>query len=278
MLLADSAYGKSGVRLMQVARRGDRHDVRDLTIAIRFEGDYDASYVEGSNRDVLPTDTMKNTVYAFAARAALEEPETFGMALAEHFLERSPKASRVTIDLVEHVWRRIDVGGKDSGQSFLRHGPEKRSAQVRVDRQEAHVSAGVVDLLILKTAQSAFSGFPRDEFTTLPETRDRLLATSLTATWRYDAGVAYGSAWRAVRNTLLETFATHRSESVQHTLYAMGRAVLDAVSEVAEIHLVMPNRHHLPVDVAPFGLENRNEVFVATDEPFGLIQATVRRP
>src|SRR5688572_6667412 len=277
-MLADSAYGKSGVRLVQVARRGDRHDLRDLTVAIRFEGDYDASYVEGDNSDVLPTDTMKNTVYAFAARSPLEELETFALSLAEHFLERNPKANRVTIDILEHMWRRIEVGGKDSGHGFLRHGPEKRSAQVRLDRQEAQVRAGIADLLILKSAQSAFSGFPRDEYTTLPETRDRLLATSLTATWRYDVGIAYGPAWRAVRNTLLETFATHQSESVQHTLHGMGQAVLDAVPEVAEIHLVMPNRHHLPVDVTPFGLSNRNEVFVATEEPFGLIQATVRRP
>jgi urate oxidase len=277
-MLADSAYGKSGVRLVQVARRGDRHDLRDLTVAIKLEGDYDASYVEGDNRDVLPTDTMKNTVYAFAARSPLEELETFALSLAEHFLERNPKANRVTIDILEHVWRRIEVGGKDSGHSFLRHGPEKRSAQIRLDREEAQVRAGIADLLILKSAQSAFSGFPRDEYTTLPETRDRLLATSLTATWRYDVGIAYGPAWRAVRNTLLETFATHRSESVQHTLHAMGQAVLDTVPEVAEIHIVMPNRHHLPVDVTPFGLSNRNEVFVATEEPFGLIQATVRRP
>jgi urate oxidase len=277
-MLADSAYGKSGVRVVQVARHGDRHDLRDLTIAIRFEGDYDASYVEGDNSDVLPTDTMKNTVYAFAARAPLEELETFALSLAEHFLERNPKANRVTIDILEHVWRRIEVGGNDSGHSFLRHGPEKRSAQVRLDREEAQVRAGIADLLILKSAQSAFSGFPRDEYTTLPETRDRLLATSLTATWRYDVGIAYGPAWRAVRNTLLETFATHQSESVQHTLHAMGQAVLDTVPEVAEIHIVMPNRHHLPVDVTPFGLSNRNEVFVATEEPFGLIQATVRRP
>ena len=276
-MLADSAYGKSGVRLVQVIRRGDRHDLRDFTLAIRFEGDYDASYVEGDNRDVLPTDTMKNTVYAFAARQRCEDPEAFALCLAEHFIERNPKLQRVTIDVAEQIWRRIEVGGKDSGHSFLRHGPERRSAQVRLDRLEAQVRAGVLDMVILKSSQSAFSGFPRDEFTTLPETRDRLLATSLTATWRYDTGIAYGPAWRAVRNTLLEAFATHHSESVQHTLHAMGQAVLDAVPEVAEIHLVMPNRHHLPVDVSYCGLENRNEVFVATEEPFGLIQATVRR-
>ena len=276
-MLAESAYGKSGVRLVQVIRRGDRHDLHDFTIAIRFEGDYDASYVDGDNSEVLPTDTMKNTVYAFAARQPCGEPETFALCLAEHFVERNPRVQRVTIDVVEHIWRRIEVGGKDSGHGFLRHGPEKRSAQVRLDRLEAQVRAGIADLLILKSSQSAFSGFPRDEYTTLPETRDRLLATSLTATWRYDAGIAYGPAWRAVRNTLLESFATHQSESVQHTLHAMGQAVLDAVPEVAEIHLVMPNRHHLPVDVSFCGLENRNEVFVATEEPFGLIQATIRR-
>jgi urate oxidase len=276
-MLADSAYGKSGVRLVQLTRRGDRHDLRDLTLAICFEGDYDASYVDGDNSDVLPTDTMKNTVYALAARGPWEEPEAFGLHVAEHFLGRNPRLQRVTIDLLEHLWRRIEVGGRDSGDSFLRQGPEKRSAQVRLDRQEAQVRAGIADLLTLKSAHSAFSGFPRDEYTTLPETRDRLLATSLTATWRYDAGVAYGAAWRTVRTTLLESFATHHSESVQHTLHAMGQATLDAVPEVAEIHMVMPNRHHLPVDVSAFGLENRNEVFVATEEPFGLIRATVRR-
>ena len=146
-----------------------------------------------------------------------------------------------------------------------------------MDRQEAQVRAGVAGLIILKSAQSAFSGFPRDEYTTLPETRDRILATSLTATWRYDAGTAYGPAWQVVRRTLLEAFCDHDSESVQHTLHAMGRAVLDNVPDVADIHIVMPNRHHLPVDLTRFGLENRNEIFVATEEPFGLIQATVRR-
>ena len=276
-MLADTAYGKSGVRLVQVTRGGERHSLRDLTLAVRFEGDYDASYVEGDNSDVLPTDTMKNTVYARAAQAPLEEPENFGLALAEHFLERNPKLQRVTVDLVEHLWGRIAVDGREHGHAFVRQGPDNRTAQVRMDRQEAQVRAGVAGLVILKSAQSAFSGFPRDQYTTLPETRDRLLATSMTATWRYDAGTPYGDAWHAARRTLLETFAHHDSESVQHTLHAMGRAVLDKVPAVADIHIVMPNRHHLPVDLSVFGLENRNEIFVATEEPFGLIQANVRR-
>ena len=276
-MLADTAYGKSGVRLVQITRPGDRHGIRDLTVAVKFEGDYDACYTDGNNRDVLPTDTMKNTVYAFAARERLAEPEHFGMVLAEHFLERNPHLRRVTIDMREHLWSRIAVDGREYGQAFVREGPESRTAQVRMDRLEAQVHAGLADLVILKSSQSAFSGFMRDEFTTLAETRDRLLATSLTATWRYDAGTAYAPAWHAVRQTLLETFARHESESVQHTLYAMARAVLDGIADVADIHLVMPNRHHLPVDLSPFGLENRNEIFVATEEPHGVIQATLRR-
>ena len=276
-MLADTAYGKSNVRLVQVTRPGDRHVLRDLTVSVKFEGDYDACYTQGDNRDILPTDTMKNTVYAFAARERLAEPEPFGMHLAQHFLDCNPRLRRVTIDIREHLWARISVDGREHDHSFVREGPESRTAHVRMDRLEFQVHAGIADLVIMKSSGSAFSGFMRDEFTTLPDTRDRLLATSLTATWRYDAGTAYGPAWHAVRRTLLETFANHGSESVQHTLHAMGRAVLDGIADVADIHIVMPNRHHLPVDVSGFGLENRNEIFVATEEPFGLIQATLRR-
>jgi urate oxidase len=276
-MLADTAYGKSGVRLVQLTRPGDRHAIRDLTVAIRFEGDYDNCYTDGDNTDVLPTDTMKNTVYAFAARERLAEPEHFGLVLAEHFLEQNPRVRRVTIDMREQLWGRITVDGREHGTAFVREGPESRTAHVRMDRLEAQVHAGVTDLVILKSAGSAFAGFKRDEFTTLAETHDRLLATSLTATWRYDSGTAYAPAWHAVRRTLLQTFANHDSQSVQHTLYAMGRAVLDEIADVADIHLVMPNRHHLPVDLTSYGLENRNEIFVATDAPYGLIQATLRR-
>lgn len=275
-MLAETAYGKCGVRLVQVVRPGDRHALKDLTVAVRFEGEYDASYA-GDNSDVLPTDTMKNTVYALAARRRIEEPEPFALTLAEHFLDRNPHLRRVTIDITEHLWARVVTGEKEHDHAFVRQGPETRTARVSCDRQEAHIRAGIADLLVLKTAGSAFAGFMRDQFTTLQETRDRLMATAVTATWRYDAGTAYGPAWHAVRRTLLDTFASHESESVQHTLHAMGRAVLDALPDIADIHLVMPNRHHLPVDLEPFGLENRNEIFVATDMPYGLIQATLRR-
>jgi urate oxidase len=277
-MLAQSAYGKSRVRLVQVQRRADWHEVRDLTVGIQFEGQYERAYTVGDNSDVLPTDTMKNTVYALAAKNGVHEPEQFGLLLARHFLDRNPRLLRVRIDLTEHLWRRIARGDGEYGHAFVRPGAEARTAVIHAHRRRMLVGGGVADLLILKTEGSAFSGFPRDEFTTLPETRDRLLATSLTTAWRYSrTEMDFRSAWHAVRQTLLDTFAEHRSESVQHTLYAMGQAVLDTFEDVTAIRLTMPNKHHLPVDLRPFGLENRNEIFVPTEEPFGLIEATLVR-
>jgi urate oxidase len=277
-MLAQSSYGKSRVRLVQVQRRGDRHDLRELTVAVRFDGDFNESYTNGDNSAVLPTDTMKNTVYALAAKDPVREPETFGLALGRHFLDRNPRLRRVRIDVTEHLWGRIPRGEREHGHAFVRTASDTRTAALSVHRKRTIVGAGIADLLILKSAGSAFSGFPRDEFTTLPDTRDRLFATSLTATWRYgDPDIEFGPAWRGVRTTLLQVFAEHRSESVQHTLYAMGQAVLDTMADVTAIRLVMPNKHHLPVDLSRFGLENRNEIFVPTDEPHGLIEATLVR-
>ncbi|MGQ0734624.1 MAG: factor-independent urate hydroxylase [Acidobacteriota bacterium] len=276
-MLADSAYGKSRVRLVHVTR-GDRHSLRDLTIAIRFEGDYAASYVDGDNRDVLPTDTMKNTVYALAARERVTDPEGLGLRLARHFLAHNPRLRQVRVDLDDQAWRRIAVGGREHASAFMKRGPDTRTATVEASRDLTRVGAGIRDLVILKTSQSAFAGFPRDGYTTLPETSDRLLATALTATWQYRGDTGdFGALWQLVRQRLLETFAEHDSRSVQHTLYAMGQAVLDDCDEVEAIRLVMPNKHHLPFDLSRVGLENRNEVFVATDEPYGLIEATLTR-
>ncbi len=277
-MLTHTAYGKSQIRLVQVRRRGDRHDLHDLAVSIRFEGDYDASFADGDNREVLPTDTMKNTVYAIAAKHPVKDPESFGLRLGEHFLERNPRLRRVTLDFVDYQWRRIDIGEREHGQAFMRRGPDTRIATVMLGRDGVSVSAGIDGLLIMKTAKSAFSDFMRDDLTTLPDTRDRLLATSLTATWKYaDTDLPFEPTWRAVRQELLGCFAEHDSESVQHTLYEMGRAVLSAVELVDSITLVMPNRHHLPIDLSRFGMENRNEIFVATEEPYGRIEATLTR-
>jgi urate oxidase len=277
-MLIQSAYGKSRVRLVQVARHGDRHDLSDLNVAIRFEGEYAESYTAGDNSGVLPTDTMKNTVYALAARHGIQEPEVFGVSLATHFLERNRRLADVRVDLSARTWERVRSAGREDGHAFMGRGPDARTASVNASRARTVIAAGVQDLLILKSSRSAFAAFLRDEFTTLPDTTDRLLATSLTATWNYRSGeVAFGPVWRSVRQALLESFAAHDSASVQHTMYAMGEAVLAQVPDVESIHLVMPNKHHLPVDLSRFGLDNRNEIFVATDEPHGLIEATISR-
>src|SRR6188472_3121238 len=236
MPLTETSYGKSRIRLVRVTRHGDRHELRDFTVAIAFEGRYDTSYTDGDNRDVLPTDTMKNTVYALAAREGVGEPEAFAALLGGHFIERNPKLDQVIIDVIDHGWTRIMIGNREHGQSFVRRGPETRTATVVTNRQGASITAGISDLVIMKTSHSAFAGFPRDEFTTLPETTDRLFVTALTATWLYrDTDVEFVSLFRGVRTTLLESFAQHDSLSVQHTLYAMGETVLDTIDAIGSI-------------------------------------------
>lgn len=276
--LSETSYGKSRIRLVRVTRRGDRHELRDYTVAVGFEGDYDTSYTDGDNRDVLPTDTMKNTVYALAARDGVGEPEAFGQALGRHFIDRNARLHRAIVDIVDHGWSRITIGDREHGRAFFRRGPEVRTARVAAARRGTTITAGISDLLIMKTSQSAFAGFARDEFTTLAETTDRLFVTSLTSSWTYRAAdLDFAAMFQSVRTTLLETFAQHDSRSVQHTLHAMGQAALDSIDAIDSIRLEMPNRHHLPVDLTRFGMENRNEVFVATEEPHGLIKATLSR-
>jgi urate oxidase len=278
-MLASNSYGKSGIRLVKVTRRPDRHDLKDVTVGIRLEGDFEKAHVAGDNSAVLPTDTMKNTVYALASKHRLEEIEAFGLELGEHFVRSHPPVARARIELSERLWERLEVSGKPHGHAFRRPGGETRLARVAVERGgSASVEAGVEGLVVLKTARSGFAGFARDRFTTLRETEDRLLATAVSAAWSYAGkNESFGRLWRGIRRTLLEAFADHDSRSVQHTLYAMGEAVLASHAEVSEIRLSMPNRHHLPVDLSPFGLENNNEIFVATEEPYGLIEATVVR-
>jgi urate oxidase len=272
IMLAENSYGKQAVRLVTVRRFPDRHELKDLTVAVRFEGDFAAAYTDGDNRGVLPTDTMKNTVYALAAGHPFENIEDFGLLLTDHFLTNNSRASKVQADLTEHPWEPIET----YRTAFRQAGSERRTAGVTRDREGAKVLAGLEDLVVMKTAKSAFEGFPRDRYTTLPETADRLLATAVRATWRYSRPDIPFGLWHQVRRVLLETFAEHDSRSVQHTLHAMGEAVVRTL-DVEEIHLAMPNRHHIPVDLRPLGLENRNEIFVATMEPYGLIEGTVRR-
>jgi urate oxidase len=277
-MLAENSYGKSGIRLVKVVRRPERHEIVDLTVAISFEGDFAAAHVAGDNADVLPTDTMKNTVYALAKDHPLDAIESFGLDLAAHFLSGNPRVSRVTVTLALHPWDPLIVGQRPHPHAFVRAGSEVRTAAVTRTHEGEMVQAGLEGLLILKSARSAFSGFRRDRYTTLTETRDRIFATSVSARWRYlGKDLDFRAVGLGVRQALLETFAQHESESVQHTLHAMGEAALARHPEVAEIQLSLPNKHHLPVDLSPFGLENGNEIFIATEEPYGLIEATLVR-
>jgi urate oxidase len=278
--LAASRYGKSSVRLLKVMRHSDRHEILELTVDVACAGDLAAAYTAGDNRQVLPTDTMKNTVYALAREHRFGEMEELGLLVGRHFIAGNPQFEKVEIGLAARSWSRLEVAGQPHPHAFVEAGAERRTAAVEVGRLASAVSAGLADLLVLKTAGSAFEGFPRDRFTTLPEARDRILATRLRARWRYRGsadGIDFGAAFAGIRQRLLEAFAGHDSRSLQHTLYAMGEAVLAGFPEVEEIALVLPNRHYLPVDLSPFGLANDNQVFVATDEPYGLIEATLRR-
>jgi urate oxidase len=277
-ILTKNQYGKSRVRLVKVERHGSRHELTDLNVDVQLTGDFTAAYDQGDNRKVLPTDTMKNTVYALARQQPIGEIEEFGVRLANHFISHNPQVKRARIRLSQTLWKRILVGGRPHDHSFLHCGDERRTAVVEQSENGVKIKSGIRDLVVLKTTGSAFFGYLQDEFTTLKETTDRLFGTAVKAewTWREDTP-GYGACWQAVRETILEVFATHASLGVQHTLHAMGEAILDRVHAVAEIHLAMPNRHCLLVDLSPFGMGNPNEVFLPIDEPHGLIEGTMRR-
>ncbi len=276
--LTEHRYGKAGVRLLKVIRKGDRHDLRDLTVEILLQGDYEPAYTVGDNSMVLPTDTMKNTVYAWARRESLENIETFALSLSDHFLASHPAAARAEVTIAERPWKRLAVGEKQAGQAFLQPGGEERTARVERARDRVSIECGIRNLLVLKSGQSGFSGFLRDRYTTLEETTDRVFATSVNVSWKYvSPNQPFASTWQAVRQVLLETFALHDSLSVQHTLYAMAEAALENCEAIEEIRFSLPNKHHLLVDLTPFELDNPNEIFVPTDEPHGVIEGTVRR-
>lgn len=284
IVLADHQYGKAECRLVRVVRDEPRHELRDLTVTTTLRGAFDAAYLDGDQSAVLPTDSQKNTAYAFARASGVGSPEEFGLALARHFVAEVAPVSGARVEIEEHAWDRVEVDGAGHDHTWVRRGPEVRTAAVTVDADGEHVVGGLTDLVVLKSTGSEFAGFLRDPYTTLPETRDRVMATSLVARWRYGGAgravpddVPWDAVHASVRAVLLREFATLHSLALQQTLWHMGRAVLDEHPALAEIRLVAPNKHHVLVDLEPFGLDNPGEVFVATDRPYGLIQATVTR-
>jgi urate oxidase len=277
MEVGANRYGKAGVRVVKVIRRPEGHVVRDLTVRVALEGEFADAHVTGDNTQVVATDTMKNTVYAFAKDALDGSIEHYAIALADHHLLAS-QVHRVTVWVQEHAWQRIDLDGAAAPDAFARSGLLTRTATVTAESTGLTVEAGIEDLTVMKTTKSAFEGFPRDRYTTLAETDDRIMATKVSATWRYaGAELDYDAAFEHVRSTFLRVFAEHFSPSVQNSIWVIGTAILDAEPAIDEIRFALPNLHHWVADLRAFGMENDREVYIATSEPHGLIEATVRR-
>lgn len=290
IVLGSHQYGKAENRVVRIHRETDRHEIRDLNVSSSLRGDFAAAHTDGDQSRTLPTDTQKNTIYAYAKQVGGGAIEDYALALARHFVDDVASVHGACISVDEYAWERIDVGGRGHDHSFVRRGQEVRTTAATVegtgDDQSTWVVSGLKDLVLLKSTGSEFAGFLTDEFTTLEETHDRVLATSLTVLWRYADQAQQSKDWQSkdwdgayssIRQVLMEQFATVHSLALQQTLYEMGRAVLEARPDVVEIRLCAPNVHHFAYDLARFGLDNPGEVFHVDDRPYGLIEATVER-
>jgi len=278
IVLGPNQYGKAEVRLVHVDRSTARHVITDLNVTTQLRGRFEDTHLTGDNSLVIATDTQKNMVYAFAREHGIGEIEEFALRLGRAFVDSFEHVTGARIAIDRYGWERISVGGEPHDHAFRRDGGERRTTVVTLDGDQAWAVSGLADLVVLKSTGSEFHGFPRDRYTTLAETSDRILATAVTARWRYTGvDVEFGKLHNGIRTVLLETFAGLHSLALQQTLYAMGAAVLERFPEVCEVRLSMPNRHHFLVDLEPFGLDNPKEIYYAADRPYGLIEAAVLR-
>ncbi len=288
--LHTNRYGKSRVRLMRLTKFYSHHDLDEWTVQILLTGDFDTAHTHGDNSKILPTDTMKNTVYFVARESKADSMEAYAQELIDYILTRNPQVSSAEVVIESTLWKRLTVDGKPFPTAFMRGSDERQTTTVsRAQNAPFTITSGLDRLTILKTSQSAFTGYIKDALTTLPETTDRLFGTALKAEWPYtpaaiasaaaspDQAIDFNKVRTHLREALLATFAQHDSLSVQQTLFAMGEAALDHTTLIDEIYLLMPNKHNLLVDLARFGQENPNHIFVPTDEPHGTIEATIRR-
>ncbi|WP_426299764.1 factor-independent urate hydroxylase [Arthrobacter sp. R-11] len=282
IVLGKNQYGKAENRVVKITRDTDRHEIEDLNVTSQLRGDFSAAHFEGDNGRVVPTDTQKNTVYAFA-RDGIGSPEQFLLRLADHFTREFDWVTGGRWEAEQYAWERIIANGKEHNHSFVRKGQEVRNAVVVREGNSTYVISGLSDLTVLKSTQSGFEGYPKDKYTTLQETSDRILATAVSARWRYnndavaEGRIDYNAAYESVKALLLEGFSEQYSKALQETLYQMAQKVLDAHPEIDELRFSTPNKHHFVVDLSPFGLDNPNEVFFAADRPYGLIEANFER-
>ena len=284
--LGQNQYGKAENRVVRIVRDGATHHIKDLNVSVALSGDMDEVHYSGSNTNVLPTDTTKNTVFAFAKEHGIESAEAFAIRLARHFVTGQRAIARARIRIEEYTWERIAAAPPAAGgpaHSFVRNGRETRTTEVTFDGDRLRVVSGLADLVVLNSTDSEFWGYAKDPYTTLKEAYDRILATEVTARWRFNwtgdgqPAPRWEESYEQVRGHLLAAFAETYSLSLQQTLYAMGARVIDSRAEVDEIRLSLPNKHHFLVDLEPFGLKNDNEVYIAADRPYGLIEGTVLR-
>lgn len=276
--LIGQRYGKAQVRVLKILRDGPIHTIREIEVSSLLAGDFETSYTAGDNTKVVPTDTIKNTVNVFAKQHLVDDLERFAVILGEHFVRRHEQVVQATIEITERGWDRLESGGKPHPHAFEAASNARRYARAICTADASEVTAGIRDLVILKSTGSGFEGYPKCEYTTLSETADRILATSFRATWHFtSAPASYCKSNDAILAAMLSVFAENYSPSAQSTLFQMGEAALQTCAEISRIDLAMPNKHCLLLNLAPFGLENRNEVFVPTEEPFGLIEASVAR-
>ncbi|MFE7718857.1 factor-independent urate hydroxylase [Nocardia rhizosphaerihabitans] len=283
IVLTDNRYGKSENRVVRFYKENARHEIRDVNVSTTLRGDFAAAYIEGDQRHVLPTDTQKHTAFVYAKKPGLDTVEDYAIALATHFVDTVEPVSSARIDVDSYGWQRVSVDAREHDHTWVRQGPEVRTAAVTVagkgDTRQTWVIGGIKDLVLLKSTGSEFADFLTDEYTTLAPTHDRVLATSLIVQWRFAeiGGFDWDEVYDGIRATLLELFATTYSKALQQTLYAMGNAVLERFPVLAEIRLSAPNKHHFEYDLAQFGIENKGEVCWAADRPYGSIHATLQR-
>jgi urate oxidase len=277
IVLGANSYGKAGNHLFKVVRATDRHEVRDYRVDVALSGDYDAVHTHGDNTGAMATDTMRNTVYAVASQNTFDSPERYGLQLVDYLLTQ-PRVTGAKVSVVEQCWDRIVVDGRPHDHAFTKAAGGKHTAVVTGAGEQRAVTAGVDDLHVLKTTNSGWSNFLEGGYRTLKDTDDRILATSITATWDYRAPSGdFGTWWDGVNEQITRTFTDHFSPSVQNTIWRMGQAILERFEQIERVSFTLPNKHHLLYDLAPFGLDNDREIYWVTVEPYGRIQATVER-
>ncbi len=279
-LLTDHQYGKAENRVVRFEKNGPRHEIHDLNVTTALRGDFADAYLTGDQSKVLPTDTQKNTAFSYTKEKGVSSIEDYGLQLARHFVSATDPVTGARVEVEEYLWERAMVDGAEHDHTWLRKGQEIRTSAITVDETGEYVISGFKDLIILKSTGSEFHGFLKDEYTTLGETRDRVMATALDVKWRYgsvDDSRDWNGIYTSAKSLMVREFATLQSLALQQTLWQMGTAVLDAHPEIVEIKLKAPNKHHFDYDIARFGVEQHGEVFHADDRPYGLIEATIAR-